>query len=43
MNLFSLNGFPSYALIDVNGEFKAVAIQRMELMNKEKLLKLIQE
>lgn len=43
MNLFSLNGFPSYALIDAKGEFKAGAIQRMELMNKEKLLKLIKE
>tara|TARA_R110002167_G_scaffold311735_2_gene516463 strand:+ start:643 stop:2340 length:1698 start_codon:yes stop_codon:yes gene_type:complete len=43
MNLFSLHGFPSFALIDLKGEFKAGAIQRMELINKEKLLKFIEE
>lgn len=42
MNLFSLNGFPSYAFIDVKGEFKTGAIKKMEFMNKEKLLKLIE-
>jgi thiol-disulfide isomerase/thioredoxin len=42
MNLFSVSGFPSYVLIDTNGDYKPGAIKRMSHLNKEKLAELIQ-
>lgn len=41
MNLFSFSGFPSYAFIDIDGNYKAGTIQRMSFLDKEKVMKLI--
>ncbi len=41
MKLFSFGGFPSYAFIDLQGNYKAGAIQRMSFLENEDLKKLI--
>ncbi len=41
MSLFSFTSFPSYAFIDKAGNYKAGAIARMSLLNKDDLKKLI--
>ena len=41
MNLFSFSGFPNYAFIDKNGQYKPSAISRMSLINKDQLIELI--
>ncbi len=42
MELFSLNGFPGYAFINKNGEYKENAIQQMSTTTRDQLIKLIE-
>lgn len=41
MKLFNGHGFPTYTLINKNGEYKPGSISRMEMTIKERLVKLI--
>ena len=41
MDLFSVAGFPSYILIDTNGNYKAGAIKSLAMLDKHKLEELI--
>ena len=43
MKLFSFNGFPSYAFIDTEGKYIPGAITRMSNLDKEELIKFINE
>lgn len=43
MNLLSLSGYPSYLLINKNGEYKADIISRPSKLNREKLFELLKK
>jgi len=43
MSLFSVNVFPSYVFINSEGEYKAGAVSNMSIMDKNKLIELINE
>ncbi len=43
MKLFSVNGFPSYVLINTKGEYKPGAISRMSRLDNDKLAELIKK